>query len=98
MTEGIYLMKRTDLTALLAVMGGLTIATAGCSKPADKAAEATVTTEAMDAAASGCAAKPCAAASDAAAGCAAKPCAAKGCAAKKCAAKPCTAKPCAAKP
>lgn len=91
-------MKKTKLTTMLAVMGGLTIATSACSKGADNTAEAPAGAAMADQATASCSAKPCAAASCAAKPCAAKPCAAKGCAPKACGAKPCAAKPCAAKP
>ena len=90
-------MKKYKLASMLAVMGGLSMATAACSKAADNTAEPSaeavgeVTTESEPAA--NCSAKPCTAKP-----CAAKPCAAKPCAAKPCPAKPCAAKPCAAKP
>ena len=88
-------MKSTDrtkkLAAMLAVMGGLTIATSGCSKEEAAAPDQAAASSAADATAS------CGAASCAAGSCAAADCAAKGCAAKPCAAKGCAAKPCAAK-
>jgi hypothetical protein len=92
LNEGIRSMKKTKLASMLAVMGGLAVATAGCSKKAEAPTEAP-TEAALADQATGCAAKSCAAASCAAKGCEAKPCAAKSCAAKPCAAKPCAAKP-----
>lgn len=95
-------MKKTKLASMLAVMGGLTMATAACSKDAEAPAEAPAGTVMADQA-SGCAAAPCAGKSCEAKpcapkGCGAKPCAPKDCGAKPCAPKPCAAKPCAAKP
>ena len=91
-------MHKTRLASMLAVMGGLTIATSACSKQGDSPTEAPAGAAMADQAASSDAAKPCAAASCAAKPCAAKPCAAKKCGAKPCAPKGCAAKPCAAKP
>ncbi len=95
-------MKKTKLASMLAVMGGLTMATAACSKEAEAPQEAPAGAVMADQA-SGCAAAPCAGKSCEAKpcapkGCGAKPCAPKGCGAKPCAPKPCAAKPCAAKP
>ncbi len=88
-------MKKRNLASMLAVAGGLTLATAACSGQSE--APAQETTEVASCSAAGCAAaareaKPCAAAA-----CEAKPCAAAACEAKPCAAKPCAAKPCAPK-
>lgn len=79
-------MKKSRLTSMLAVMGGLTIATAACSKQAETKTEAPAGAAIADQAGTG-----------AATGCAAKPCAAKTCGAKSCAPKGCGAKSCAAK-
>lgn len=78
-------MRLLKLTSLLAVAGGLAVATSGCSKSAETSTEeATVTSDRgnLEPVNEGCAAKPSAAAS-----CKAKPCAAKPCATKPCAAK-----------
>lgn len=94
------IMKSVRLASMLAVAGGLAIATSACSggsEPTETAAEEVMPAE-ESMAAEGCAAKPCAAQGCAAKGCAAKPCAAAGCGAKPCAAKPCAAAGCAAKP
>jgi len=75
-TKGDFPMKKTKLASMLAVMGGLTLATGACSGACTAAtcapaADAAAGKTASDCAASGCEAKPCAAA-----GCQAKPCAA----------------------
>jgi len=79
-------MGKTKLASMLAVMGGLAMATAACSKADDankEPAAAAIVDQAGNAVATG--------------SCSAKPCTAKPCAAKSCAPKPCGAKPCAAK-
>lgn len=94
-------MKKLRLASMLAVAGGLAVATAACSKgsdttaePAAQAVDVTDTSMAADGnGAAPCAAKPCSAKPCAAAKCGAKPCAAAKCGAKPCAAKPCAAKP-----
>jgi len=78
-------MKKRNLASMLMVAGGLTLATAACSSPAEAPLEETSEVASMDADATSvadCGAANCAAAPCAAAGCAAKPCAAAGCAAK----------------
>ena len=64
-------MKKYNLASMLAVMGGLSMATAACSEPADSPAEQSV--EAVG---------EVAPESELVADCGAKPCAAKPCAAK----------------
>ena len=85
-------MMKRNLASMLAVAGGLTLATAACSSPAEAPAEETSevgemnadSTSVAECGAAGCEAQPCAAA-----GCAAAAdCAAAGCAAAGCAAKP----------
>lgn len=84
-------MKKRNLASMLVVAGGLTLATAACSSPAEAPVDETSEVASMDAdatsvadcGAANCEAQPCAAAACAAAGCAAKPCAAAGCGAKQ---------------
>jgi hypothetical protein len=89
------MMKRAKFASMLAVAGGLAMATSACSesKPVDEQPAATPVDLADDGTATdNCAAAPCAAGP-----CAARECSAKPCAATECGAKPCAAKPCAAK-
>ena len=80
--EGNDLMKKTNFASMLAVAGGLAVATAACSAPADEAATDADTTAVADCAAGCCAAaEGCCAAAE---GCCA---AAEGC----CAAAECEA-------
>lgn len=98
-------MKRMKFASMLAVAGGLAMATSACSgsEPVEQdsaAATAELADDgsvAADCTAASCAAKECGAKPCAAGPCAAKDCSAKPCAAKECGAKPCAAKPCAAK-
>lgn len=85
-------MKKVNLASMLAIVGGLTVATSACSNEANDAASEPAADEAV---AADCGAEPCAAAAD----CGAQPCAASDCGAKPCAAAAdCGAKPCAAHP
>jgi hypothetical protein len=82
--QGGLQMKKTKLTSMLAVMGGLSLATGACSGACSAATCAPAAEEAAgETAAAECGAAPCAAAADCgAAACEAKPCAAADCAAK----------------
>ncbi|MDZ4368523.1 MAG: hypothetical protein U0987_16090 [Afipia sp.] len=93
-------MKTTKFASMLAVAGGLAMATTACSggEPAEQPAAATAELADDGSMVDNCAAAPCAASDCNAKPCAAAPCAAKECAAKPCAAKDCGAKPCVAKP
>lgn len=82
-------MKKTNLAAMMAVMGGLSIATAACSQGGEDTSADTAADQTSMAEAGGCAAVGCCAA----AGCEAKGCcaAAEGCEAAGCEAKGCCA-------
>lgn len=96
-------MKKTNFASMLAVAGGLAIATSACSAPAEEDTGADETAVAACAAACGadgcaaaCGAEGCEAAACCAAACGAEACAAAGCEAAACCAAACCAAACCA--
>lgn len=99
------IMKTWKLASMLAVAGGLAVATGACSSPGANNQQSQAASDGPVIDGNGLPVQPAAAGNYAAAPCAAAgdnmtaPCAAHGnCAAAPCAARPCRAVPCAAKP